>query len=157
MDPFFGPSMEALLIRERAALDRIFGDQPYQIIASHRRQATIKATIADVSFGRGNDGEVGSLIELHDPPPEVGGMAGTWLWVTFLGAEMPPLERDHHGRVLMPPAQQLTRELAAIERLMAEVFSDPLKLSDAARFVEERTREYNRPFTEDGNSDPDQT
>ena len=136
--------MEALLIRERAALDRIFGSGTYRIIASHRHQATIKATIADVSFGCERDGEVGSLIELHDPPAEVGGIAGTWLWVTFLGVEMPPLERDHHGRVVMPPEQQLTRELAVVERLMAEVFSDPLKLSDAARFVEERTREYNQ-------------
>ena len=152
VDLFSGSSMIALLKSERRALDRIFGGEPYEITSSHRRQATIRLRMIDVSFGWERDGEIGSLIELRDPPAEQAGMAQTWLWGEFLGVEMPVLERDQAGRVRMPPKRQLEQELAVIARLMAEVFSDPQKLSEATQYVEDRTGEYNERFRgpEDG-------
>lgn len=143
MGLFSKPSMVALLNQEQSALDRIFGKEAYEITSSHPQQATIRSRLVDVSFGCEHDGDVGSLIELRDPPAEVGGAAGTWLWATFLDVDMPPWERDRAGRVRTPPEQQLGRELAVIARLAAEVFSDPQRLREAAWYVEGRTREYN--------------
>jgi len=143
MGLFAKPSMVALLNKEKATLDAVFGEGAYEISSDHRDQATLRSTNLEIGFGCARDGEIGALITLRDAPPDVSGTAGSWLWAKFLDADEPSLERDRNGIVRDPPEQQTKREIEIIARLVKEVFLDPRKLRDAAYFAEGYTRAYN--------------
>jgi|GEM_PF-4660206 len=143
MGLFSRVSVAALLERERALLDEIFGAGAYRIEPSRPEHAAVHCAILDVHFGFERDGEIGALIKLRDPPDGTPGDAEAWLWAKFLGVESEPKARDRHGRVRAAPEDQLRSELETLGRLMREVFSKPRTLREAACRVEGYTKAYN--------------
>jgi hypothetical protein len=96
---FSKPTMVVLLQKERATLDRLFGEDGYEIDSDHPDHARLTSALLEIGFGCERDGHVGALITLRYPPAGVDGSAGTETWAAFLGVETMPLERDRHGRV----------------------------------------------------------
>lgn len=106
----------ALLERERALLDGIFGRGAYRIESSRPEHAAVQSNLFELHFGRERDGEIGASISLRNPPAGTSGVAGTWLWARFLGVWNGAKERDRAGRVRISDEEQLRTEIEMIGR-----------------------------------------
>ena len=141
MSWFHTPDLPALLEREHALLDGIFGQGAHEVESSDPVEARVRSGGLELELVYDRRG--GLIMTNVTVTGEWGEVDSAEGWARFLGEESVPLPRTRSGWIAVDPEEQVRAELERVARLAQEIFSDPQKTRDAVHFVRGYRIAYN--------------